>query len=101
MITLKELMIIEEKLLKFESENKFSINFNVYVKLEKYLDEIGYITDKYFSLLNKYNDKINKQEVNFETKSKLLYNFNEDKLKTEIEYNVDNVNKFIKENNIF
>lgn len=100
MTTLKELITIEEKLLKFEKNDKFLINFNVYIKLEKYLDEIGYITDKYFSLLKQYNEQLTKQELNFDEKSRMLYDFNEEKLETEIDYNVDDVKQFIKENNI-
>ena len=51
MTDLNELIEIEEKLLKFEETDKFLIKFDVYIKLEKYLDEIGYITNKYFSLI--------------------------------------------------
>ena len=91
MTTLKELISIEEKLLQFEKTDKFLIKFNVYIKLEKYLDEIGYITDKYFSLLKQYNEQLTKQDLNFDAKSRILYNFNEEKLETEIDYDVDNV----------
>lgn len=100
MATLKELISIEEKLLQFEKTDKFLIKFNVYIKLEKYLDEIGYITDKYFSLLNQYNEQLTKQDLNFDAKSRILYNFNEEKLETEIDYDVDNVKQFMKLNNI-
>lgn len=100
MTTLKELITIEEKLLKFEKNDKFLINFNVYIKLEKYLDEIGYITDKYFSLLKQYNEQLTKQELNFDEKSRMLYNFNEEKLETKIDYNVDDVKQFMKLNKI-
>lgn len=100
MTTLKELISIEEKLLQFEKTDKFLIKFNVYIKLEKYLDEIGYITDKYFSLLKQYNEQLTKQNLNFDAKSRILYNFNEEKLETEIDYDVDNVKQFMKLNNI-
>jgi len=100
MTTLKELISIEEKLLQFEKTDKFLIKFNVYIKLEKYLDEIGYITDKYFSLLKQYNEQLTKQDLNFDAKSRILYNFNEEKLETEIDYDVDNVKQFMKLNNI-
>lgn len=100
MATLKELISIEEKLLQFEKTDKFLIKFNVYIKLEKYLDEIGYITDKYFSLLKQYNEQLTKQDLNFDAKSRILYNFNEEKLETEIDYDVDNVKQFMKLNNI-
>ena len=100
MATLIELISIEEKLLQFEKTDKFLIKFNVYIKLEKYLDEIGYITDKYFSLLKQYNEQLTKQDLNFDAKSRILYNFNEEKLETEIDYDVDNVKQFMKLNNI-
>lgn len=100
MTDLNELIEIEEKLLKFEETDKFLIKFDVYVKLEKYLDEIGYITNKYFSLIKDYRDILTKQDLNFDAKSRIIENFKEQQFNSKIEYNIDEVKKFMKENNI-
>lgn len=100
MTDLNELIEIEEKLLKFEETDKFLIKFDVYIKLEKYLDEIGYITNKYFSLIKDYRDILTKQDLNFDAKSRIIENFKEQQFNSKIEYNIDEVKKFIKENNI-
>ncbi len=100
MTDLNELIEIEEKLLKFEETDKFLIKFDVYIKLEKYLDEIGYITNKYFSLIKDYRDILTKQDLNFDAKSRIIENFKEQQFNSKIEYNIDEVKKFMKENNI-
>lgn len=100
MTDLNELIEIEEKLLKFEETDKFLIKFDVYIKLEKYLDEIGYITNKYFSLIKNYRDILTKQNLNFDAKSRIIENFKEQQFNSKIEYNIDEVKKFMKENNI-
>ena len=100
MTDLNELIEIEEKLLKFEETDKFLIKFDVYIKLEKYLDEIGYITNKYFSLIKDYRDILTKQDLNFDAKSRIINNFKEQQFNSKIEYNIDEVKKFMKENNI-
>lgn len=100
MTDLNELIEIEEKLLKFEETDKFLIKFDVYIKLEKYLDEIGYITNKYFSLIKNYRDILTKQDLNFDAKSRIIENFKEQQFNSKIEYNIDEVKKFMKENNI-
>lgn len=100
MISLNELINVEEKLLKFEETDKFLINFNVYIKLEKYLEEIGYITNCYFSLLKEYEEKLIKQELNYEAMSRILEGFIEQTLNTDIEYNIEEVKEFMLKNNI-
>lgn len=100
MTNIKELVSIEENLLKFEETDKFLMDFNVYIKLEKYLDEIGYITDKYFSLIKKYNELLTSQDLNFDAKSRSINNFMERLSETKIEYNIDEIKDFMKLNNI-
>ena len=100
MTNLNELVSIEEKLLKFEESDKFLMDFSEYIKLEKFLDEIGYITDKYFSLLKEYNDKLTKQELNIDAESRIMNNFIEKSLNSEIEYNINDVKEFMLKNNI-
>ena len=100
MTNLNELVKIEELLLKYEEKEKFIIDFNEYIKLEKILDEIGYITDKYFSLLKEYNEKLDKQDLNLDAQMRIMNNFIEKSLNSEIDYNIDNVKEFILKNNI-
>lgn len=100
MTNLNELVKIEELLLKYEEKEKFIIDFNEYIKLEKFLDEIGYITDKYFSLLKEYNEKLDKQDLNLDAQLIIMNNFIEKSLNSEIDYNIDNVKEFMLKNNI-
>ena len=100
MTNLSELMSIEEKLLKFEESDKFLMDFNEYIKLEKFLDEIGYITDKYFSLLKEYDEKLTKQDLSLDVMSRMIENFIEKSLNSNIEYNTDDVKTFMLKNNI-
>lgn len=100
MTNLNELVKIEESLLKYEEKEKFIIDFNEYIKLEKFLDEIGYITDKYFSLLKEYSEKLDKQDLNLDAQMRIMNNFIEKSLNSEIDYNIDNVKEFMLNNNI-
>lgn len=100
MTNLNELVKIEEFLLKYEEKEKFIIDFNEYIKLEKFLDEIGYITDKYFSLLKEYSEKLDKQDLNLDAQMRIMNNFIEKSLNSEIDYNIDNVKEFMLKNNI-
>ena len=70
MITVEKLIKIEEKLLKFEEKEKFQLRFNVYIKLQRHLEKIGWETDKQFSLINEYKDFLDKQDLNIETYSR-------------------------------
>ena len=100
MTNLNELVKIEELFLKYEEKEKFIIDFNEYIKLEKFLDEIGYITDKYFSLLKEYNEKLDKQDLNLDAQMRIINNFIEKSLNSEIDYSIDNVKEFMLKNNI-
>ena len=100
MTNLNELVKIEELLLKYEEKEKFIIDFNEYIKLEKFLDEIGYITDKYFSLLKEYSEKLDKQDLNLDAQMRIMNNFIEKSLNSEIDYSIDNVKEFMLKNNI-
>lgn len=99
MTKLTELMKIEEKLLLFEQDNKFLIDFNNYLVLEKYIKKIGFITSKYFLLVNEYN-KSELNDVEYEEKKKKLTDYNEKLLNSEIDYDVDEVYEFMEKINI-
>lgn len=87
MIKIKELMIIERFLLEINNKIKFELSFNDNIKLYEYSKEIGRITNLYFLLQEEFHEKINDTEKLKEYHSKLL---NED-----IDFNYENVIKFI------
>lgn len=100
-MTIKELIKIEESLLRFEMNNKFDIDFNTYLMLEKYIEIIGKITDKYFFLVNEYNkEKLSDDKMSFETKKEKLEMFNEKILNSNVNIMMDEIYDFIKRNNI-
>ena len=100
MITVEELIKIEEKLLKFEEKEKFQLRFNVYIKLQRQLEKIGWVTDKYFSLIKEYKDFLSKRDLNIETYSRLMNNFMEQHLETKIDFDISKIKKFMEKNNI-
>ena len=100
MITVEELIKIEEKLLKFEEKEKFQLRFNDYIKLQRHLEKIWWVTDKYFSLINEYKDFLDKRDLNIETYSRLMNNFMEQHLETKIDFDISKIKKFMEKNNI-
>ena len=100
MITLKELIDIEEKLLQFEEKEKFHLSFDVYIKLQRHLEKIGWITDKYFSLVNEYKDSLKERDLCLETYFRLIDNFMEQHLDTKIDFDISKIKKFMNKNNI-
>lgn len=71
---LKQIIKTEEKLLKIEDGYKTVIDFNDCVALKKYLNEIGFITNIYFELMEdkqhmtmddavEYNEKLLQSKV--------------------------------------
>lgn len=58
MTTINELIKIEEILLKVESLYKFELTLNELIKITKYLKDIGFITDLYFSTQYQYSQTI-------------------------------------------
>ncbi|MBR6517581.1 MAG: hypothetical protein IKT40_12190 [Bacilli bacterium] len=83
---LQELINIEEKLLNFENENKFNMEFNDYVILNEELNNIGNITSNYFSLMEDYHKNILKKGLVIDTMKELLKEFNEKLLNSNVEY---------------
>lgn len=100
MITVEELIKIEEKLLKFEEKEKFQLIFNDYIKLQRHLEKIGWVTDKYFSLIKEYKVFLDKRDLNLETYSRLMNNFMEQHLETKIDFDISKIKKFMEKNNI-
>lgn len=99
-MVLKELINIEEKLLLYEKKNKYTIDFNQYVKFEEALKYVGNITSMYFKYINEYyNDVLHKKkELTKDEKKSLLEAVNAKILETEIDINEETLNiihKFI------
>lgn len=96
-MTVKELIKVEETLLKFEMNHKFDVEFNTYLMLEKYIEIIGKITDKYFLLIDDYNkEKLSSDDMTFETKKEKLEMFNEKILNSNVNIIIDEIYDFMK-----
>lgn len=91
---------IEEKLLIFEEKYKHNIEFQDYINLSNCLNNIGNITSVYFSLIESYNDFINKTEIDMDKIKQMLSEYNNKLLNSsiqcEISLGVDIMNKYEK-----
>lgn len=99
MITLKNIIDIEEKLLLLKTKNKFDISFNDFLKLEDYINLIGNITNKYFYLTSEfYNEKLKNSNLDNSTKKNELTKYNNMLLNSEIDINIEEILTFIEDN---
>lgn len=99
MITLKNIIDIEEKLLLLKTKNKFDISFNDFLKLEDYIKLIGNITNKYFYLTSEfYNEKLKNSNLDNSTKKNELTKYNNMLLNSEIDINIEEILTFIEDN---
>lgn len=99
MITLKNIIDIEEKLLLLKTKNKFDISFNDFLKLEDYINLIGNITNKYFYLTSEfYNEKLKNSNLDNSTKKNELTKYNDMLLNSEIDINIEEILTFIEDN---
>lgn len=99
MITLKNIIDIEEKLLLLKTKNKFDISFNDFLKLEDYINLIGNITNKYFYLTSEfYNEKLKNSNFDNSTKKNELTKYNNMLLNSEIDINIEEILTFIEDN---
>ena len=57
MITVKDLITLERLLLEIDSRFKFQLKFAEVIELNKFIEEIGKITDLFFSLQEEYYKK--------------------------------------------
>lgn len=90
----------EEKLLTFEKDNKFKIPFNDYIILDEILNEIGIITNKYFNLINEYNDVLLKKGLTYDERRNIIEAYNKDALNEDISINIEKLENFKKKYNI-
>ena len=99
MITLKNIIDIEEKLLLLKTKNKFDISFNDFLKLEDYINLLGNITNKYFYLTSEfYNEKLKNSNLDNSTKKNELTKYNDMLLNSEIDINIEEILTFIEDN---
>lgn len=99
MITLKNIIDIEEKLLLLKTKNKFDLSFNDFLKLEDYINLIGNITNKYFYLTSEfYNEKLKNSNLDNSTKKNELTKYNDMLLNSEIDINIEEILTFIEDN---
>lgn len=93
---LQELMHFEEKLLLCENNNRFTMSFNDYIILDKFLTEVENITNLYFQLMDEYKKHLNKKDIKNDERINLLNEYNNKLLNEEIEFNFTNYEDFIK-----
>lgn len=84
MVTVKEIMDVEKSLLELDSKYRYTYSFDELVRSERYIKEIGEITDIFFSVQNDYKHTLNNNDDDFEQKL-IAYN---NKLLTD-EINID------------
>lgn len=93
---LQELMHFEEKLLLCENNNRFTLSFNDYITLDKFLTEVENITNLYFQLIDDYKKHLNKENIKNEDRINLLNEYNNKLLNEEIEFDFTKYEDFIK-----
>ncbi len=96
-VKLEMIINIEDILLQIEEKYLFELDFGHIVKLNKYLEEIGKITNIYFELLEKYNKYIMNLDIDVEKKAEKLKNYNIKINNNYIEYDLMPSFIFIKE----
>lgn len=72
MITVKNLMTLERFLLEIDNRFKFQLRFAEVIELNKFLEEVGKITDIFFSLQDEHFKKFNDSEALSEYHDKLM-----------------------------
>lgn len=75
-MNLQDLINVEEKLLQYECDNKFKMNFNEYIELNEYLNKIGKITTQYFLLIEQYDKELLKSGLTEVEYKNLLTEYN-------------------------
>lgn len=89
-MTLRELINIEEKLLQFENDNKFKVNFNDYIALINCLKNIDEITSNYFLLMEDYDIELQKLGMTLDEYKNTLKEYNDKLLNSNVECEVEN-----------
>ena len=94
---LKDIIKIEEELLKIDDNNGvFNHDINVVVLTTNYIKIIGDITNIYFGMLEQYASQIETQNCDYQTKLKIVEDYNQKLLNTDI--NIELIsNNFISE----
>jgi hypothetical protein len=78
MTTIKKLMYIEEILLKADNDYRYSYTLDELIKSEKYIKEIGEITNLFFAIQIEYSKVCNAKDKEYKQKlvdyhNKLIY----------------------------
>lgn len=75
---LKDLISLEEKLLKIELVKIYDMHINDVVLLKSYLKQIGDITSAYFDLVQEYSKKIAQEDLesSYDDKKNKLEEYN-------------------------
>ena len=72
MITVKNLMILDRLLLEIESRFKFQLRFAEVIELNGFIEEIGKVTDLFFTLQEEHYRKFSDNDALSEYHEKLM-----------------------------
>lgn len=94
MITIKTLMDIEDVLLRADNDIRYSYSMNEAIKSEKYLKEIGEITNLFLSLQIEYGKVNDTKDEEYKQK---LVDYHNKLISDEIDIDITSYLSFIKE----
>ena len=92
---LQELMHFEEKLLLCEYQHRFTMPFQDYITLDKFLTNVENITNLYFQLIDEYKKSINKENITNEERLNKLTDFNQKILNEDVMFDFQPYQEFI------
>lgn len=90
-MTINDIIQIEKGLLQIQKDEKFKMDFNDILKVDKYIKKIGEITSLYFETLYEYSETINKIDKLTEYKQKL----DGEEVDSEVETVINEIKNFI------
>lgn len=94
-MTLKEIILIEEKLLKINDKHKYQLTFNEVVRLKRYMVKVGDITNIYFELINDYHKDKTNEDVTSSEKVNDLYKYNDSLQESDVDNDLMNMNEIV------
>ena len=97
MSTIGDIIALEEILLRADTKYRYQYTLNELLKNEKYLKEIGTITNIFLSAQNEYGKRLDKS--NKEEYKKKLFEYHNHLVQGEIDYDYSGCFEFIKEIN--
>lgn len=94
-IILQEFMHLEEELLLCENQQKFTMPFQDYIILDKFLTEVENITNLYFQLITDYNKEINKLDIKNDERVEKMQTYNQKLLEEKVKFDFEPYREFM------